>query len=106
MSDATQTSAIDVVLGSVSARPQVLQGLWWNGLVAAASWAAAALVTIGLPDVVPWGSAGLFAALTGGGAACLLPCPLSSVGSAVSAKACCTSVLGSSPSAYGWRCGN
>jgi ABC-type nitrate/sulfonate/bicarbonate transport system permease component len=48
------------------------QAVWTNGLLAAAAWAAAALITIGLPDVVPWGSAGLFAALTGSGAAILL----------------------------------
>ena len=44
------------------------QAIWTNGLLAAAAWAAAALVTLGLPDVVPWGSAGLFAAITAGGA--------------------------------------
>jgi NitT/TauT family transport system permease protein len=48
------------------------QAVWTNGLLAAAAWAPAALITIGLPDVVPWGSAGLFAALTGSGAAILL----------------------------------
>src|ERR1700744_1990838 len=45
------------------------QAVWTNGLLAAAAWAAAALITIGLPDVVPWGSAGVFAAITGSGAA-------------------------------------
>jgi NitT/TauT family transport system permease protein len=47
----------------------VLHGLWTHGALAAASWAAAALITVGLPDVVPWGSASLFAAITGGAAA-------------------------------------
>jgi NitT/TauT family transport system permease protein len=42
--------------------------IWRHGLIAAFAWAAAALVTIGLPDVVPWGSAGLFCGITGGGA--------------------------------------
>src|SRR5689334_13124339 len=45
--------------------------IWTEGLLAALSWAAAAIVTVALPDVVPWGSAGLFAALTGGGAVLL-----------------------------------
>jgi NitT/TauT family transport system permease protein len=43
--------------------------VWKPGLVAAATWAATAIVTIALPDVVPWGSARLFAEITGGGAA-------------------------------------
>ncbi|MDQ0394207.1 ABC transporter permease [Labrys monachus] len=47
------------------------RNLWRNGALAAIAWAAAALVTIGLPDVVPWGSAGLFAAITGSGAVVL-----------------------------------
>jgi NitT/TauT family transport system permease protein len=47
------------------------QAVWTNGLLAAAAWAASALVTVGLPDVVPWGSAGLFATMTAGGAAIL-----------------------------------
>lgn len=45
--------------------------IWRNGLYAAAAWAATAIVTVALPDVVPWGSVGLFAALTGIGAAIL-----------------------------------
>jgi len=51
--------------------PGVQQAIWINGLWAAAAWAAAALITAGLPDVVPWGSAGLFAALAGAGAVIL-----------------------------------
>jgi NitT/TauT family transport system permease protein len=43
-----------------------------NGFLAAAAFAAAALITIGLPDVVPWGSAGLFSAITAGGAGVLV----------------------------------
>ena len=40
--------------------------------MAAIAWAAAAGITIGLPDVVPWGSAGLFATLTGLAAAAFI----------------------------------
>jgi NitT/TauT family transport system permease protein len=47
------------------------RAVWKNGLLAAAAWAGAALITIGLPDVVPWGSAGLFATITASGAAVL-----------------------------------
>lgn len=68
MSDAVET------LDGASARPSlsdVQQVIWTNGLIAAAAWAAAALVTIALPDVVPWGSAGLFAWIVGGAAAVL-----------------------------------
>jgi NitT/TauT family transport system permease protein len=44
------------------------RNLWKHGLLSAIAWAAASIVTIALPDVVPWGSAGLFAAITAGGA--------------------------------------
>lgn len=54
-----------------SAAPRLVPEVWGIGLAASAAWAAAALITIGLPDVVPWGSAGLFAVLTGAGAALL-----------------------------------
>ncbi|MCP1845610.1 NitT/TauT family transport system permease protein [Bradyrhizobium sp. USDA 4524] len=47
-------------------------GLWREGLLAALAWATAAVITIGIPDVVPWGSTGLFAAITGGIAAMFL----------------------------------
>jgi NitT/TauT family transport system permease protein len=47
------------------------QAVWTTGLLAAAAWAAAAFITIGLPDVVPWGSAGVFGAITGSVAAIL-----------------------------------
>jgi NitT/TauT family transport system permease protein len=52
--------------GAVSEPSAIVGGLWRNGVLAAVSWAAAAFVTIGVPDVVPWGSGGLFAAITGG----------------------------------------
>ena len=62
MTEATVTG------GAVADPLAAVRGLWRDGVLAAVSWAAAALVTIGLPDVVPWGSAGLFAAITGGAA--------------------------------------
>ena len=43
--------------------------MWRSGLYAAASWAAAAIVTKALPDVIPFGSSDLFAVLVGAGAA-------------------------------------
>jgi NitT/TauT family transport system permease protein len=71
MSDVGQ--ALDTRAGTSS--PLWLRGfqqvVWTNGLLAAAAWAAAAFITVGLPDVVPWGSAGLFAAIAGSGAAIL-----------------------------------
>jgi NitT/TauT family transport system permease protein len=62
------TNAIETLDAGATNPPtslrNVQQAIWTNGLLA-----AAALVTIGLPDVVPWGSANLFAGITGGGAA-------------------------------------
>jgi len=52
--------------GAVSEPSAIVGGLWRNGVLAAISWAAAAFVTVGVPDVVPWGSGGLFAIITGG----------------------------------------
>lgn len=52
------------------ARPAARQ-LWLSGLYAAASWAAAAAVTVSLPDVTPWGASSLFATIVGGGAGAL-----------------------------------
>ncbi|MFT3987907.1 ABC transporter permease [Aestuariivirga sp.] len=46
--------------------------VWRAALAAAVFWLATAVVTIALPDVVPWGSGPLFAALTGGVAALLV----------------------------------
>ena len=68
MSDSIEALEIDAILG----RSSSLQGFWSHGALAAVAWAAAALVTIDLPDVVPWGSAGLFAGLTAAGAAAFL----------------------------------
>ena len=64
MSQATQ------VAGSI-AKPlerSLRRPVWTGGIYAAAAWAAAAIVTKALPDVVPWGSNDLFALLTGLGA--------------------------------------
>jgi NitT/TauT family transport system permease protein len=52
--------------GAVSEPSAVVGRLWRNGVLAAISWAAAAFVTVGVPEVVPWGSGVLFAAITGG----------------------------------------
>ena len=65
MSQATQ--AIEPAAPSV-ARPGD-RPLRIPGIYAAASWAAAAIVTKSLPNVVPWGSDDLFAILVGLGAA-------------------------------------
>ena len=45
--------------------------VWATGLAAAMAWAAAAAITVALPDVVKWGSTPLFAALVGSGAVLL-----------------------------------
>ncbi|MDH2384307.1 ABC transporter permease subunit [Bradyrhizobium sp. CER78] len=58
----SEAQALD---GAAQAQLTSFRRLWRDGFFAAFSWGAAALVTIGLPDVVPWGSAGLFAAITG-----------------------------------------
>jgi NitT/TauT family transport system permease protein len=50
------------------ARP-VARPIWTPGLYAAASWAAAAIVTKALPNVIAFGSSDLFAVLVGVGAA-------------------------------------
>jgi NitT/TauT family transport system permease protein len=58
--------------GPAASRPawleQVFRASWKQGLAAALAWAATALVTIALPDVVPWGSGPLFAEITAGAA--------------------------------------
>ena len=64
MSDATQ--AVERVAPSVARRGS--RPLWTPGLYASASWAAAAIVTKSLPNVVPWGNDDLFAMLVGLGA--------------------------------------
>lgn len=44
-------------------------GFWRDGWLAAVAWLAAAAITLGLPDVIPWGSRDLFAGLLLSGAA-------------------------------------
>ena len=46
--------------------------VWNHGLLASATWALAAAVTILLPNMIPWGSTNLFAGLTAAGAALFL----------------------------------
>jgi NitT/TauT family transport system permease protein len=68
MSDAIRTLEAGSSATDSLALQRFWRSIWKNGLLAALSWGAAALVTVGLPDVVPWGSGGLFAAITGGAA--------------------------------------
>src|SRR5471030_3118131 len=68
MSDAIRSLESGSSATDSLALQRLWRSIWTNGLFAALSWVAAALVTIGLPDVVPWGSGGLFAAITGGAA--------------------------------------
>jgi NitT/TauT family transport system permease protein len=58
--------------GSASRLRPAPRPFWTAGFYAAAAWAAAAIVTVALPDVVPWGSRNLFAEITGAGALLLL----------------------------------
>jgi NitT/TauT family transport system permease protein len=67
MTDAAQTVGPAGVLSPAGSRPAV----WRDGLLAASTWTAAAIVTVAWPDVVPWGSTGLFAGLMAGGAVLL-----------------------------------
>jgi NitT/TauT family transport system permease protein len=53
-------------VGAVADRVGHEPWFWREGFLIATAWTAAALVTVGLPDVVPWGSSGLFAGITGG----------------------------------------
>jgi NitT/TauT family transport system permease protein len=66
MSDAIRSLDSAPAAPDSAALRRFWQAIWKNGFVAALTWGAAALVTIGLPDVVPWGSGELFAAITGG----------------------------------------
>ncbi len=49
-----------------------LRNVWKPGIYAAATWAAAAAITYGLPDTIKWGSVGLFASINAVGAVILL----------------------------------
>jgi NitT/TauT family transport system permease protein len=48
------------------------ENVWASGLIAAVAWAAAAVTIVSLPDVVPWGSDGLFAIIMASGALALV----------------------------------
>ena len=65
------SNAIEALDGRAE-RSSALSGLqknvWASGLIAAVAWGAAGVATIALPDVVPWGSAGLFVKITAGAA--------------------------------------
>ncbi|TKD14550.1 ABC transporter permease subunit [Rhodobacter capsulatus] len=52
--------------------PAGLAKIWPAGLLASLVWAAAAGITLALPDVIPWGSTDLFAALMAAGALTLV----------------------------------
>jgi NitT/TauT family transport system permease protein len=69
------SNAIEVLDGraeSSSAVRGLQRNVWASGLVAAVAWAAAAVATVALPDVVPWGSDGLFAIIMASGALALV----------------------------------
>jgi NitT/TauT family transport system permease protein len=57
------------ILGDASAVSAASPRFFWTaGFYAAAAWGAAAVITLALPDVVPWGSGRLFAGIVGAGA--------------------------------------
>lgn len=63
----------DVVpVAGLAASGRAGRPLWWQGLAAAAGFAATAAITAAFPDVVRWGSTGLFAVLAAGLAVVLL----------------------------------
>ena len=69
------SNAIEALDGRAERSP-ALSGLqknvWASGLIAAVAWGAAGVATIALPDVVPWGSDGLFAIIMASGALALV----------------------------------
>jgi NitT/TauT family transport system permease protein len=66
------TDAVETLRAGRTAESMLALGaVWKHGLYAAATWAAASAVTVGLGDTVVWGSAGFFAIITGAGAAVL-----------------------------------
>src|ERR1700722_748141 len=73
--ESSMSNAIEALDGRAERSP-ALSGLhenvWASGLVAAVAWGAAAVATIALPDVVPWGSDGLFAIIMASGALALV----------------------------------
>ena len=69
------SNAIEVLDGraeSSSALSGLQKNVWATGLIAAAAWAAASVATVAVPDVVPWGSDGLFAIFMASGALALV----------------------------------
>ena len=70
MSNAVE--ALDGRAERSSALSDLHEKVWASGLIAAVAWAAAAIATIALPDVVPWGSEGLFAIIMASGALALV----------------------------------
>ena len=69
------SNAIEALDGRAERSPAlsgVQQSVWASGIIAAVAWAAAAIATIALPDVVPWGSDRLFAVIMAGGALALV----------------------------------
>ncbi len=69
MSNAIEALGVGAAAGSPAAASGARTPIWRAGLAAAAAWAAAAVVTVALPDVVPWGSKELFAVIVGAAAA-------------------------------------
>jgi NitT/TauT family transport system permease protein len=66
MSEAARTFEAGAAASGPAALPRLWQSSWKHGFLAALTWGASAAITVALPDVVPWGSGGLFAAITGG----------------------------------------
>jgi NitT/TauT family transport system permease protein len=77
MSEGIRTIDSRLASGGPAALTHIWRATWKQGLVAALTWAAAGLVTVSLPDVVPWGSAALFAKIMAGGAVVFLGLALS-----------------------------
>jgi NitT/TauT family transport system permease protein len=66
MSEAARRFEAGAGASGLAALQRVWQASWKQGFLAALAWGASAAITVALPDVVPWGSGGLFAAITGG----------------------------------------
>jgi NitT/TauT family transport system permease protein len=69
MSEGIRTLDAGSPAGASASLAGLWQATWKHGLLAAVTWAAAAVATVALPDVVPWGSGGLFAEIAAAGAA-------------------------------------
>jgi NitT/TauT family transport system permease protein len=69
------SNAVEVLDGRAERSPALSglqQNVWTSGLIVALAWGAAAVATVALPDVVPWGSDGLFAIIMASGALALV----------------------------------